>query len=84
MSELANGLLDAIASGNKEQMDAAFKTAMDVKINDSLQARKIELAQRIYGDAVGSEPSDATDDAIESETDNATETVTSNDGSEEV
>lgn len=84
MSDLANGLLDAIASGNKEQMDAAFKTAMDVKINDSLQARKIELAQRIYGDAVGSEPSDATDDAIESETDNATETVTSNDGSEEV
>lgn len=82
MSELANGLLDAIASGNKEQMDAAFKTAMDVKINDSLQARKIELAQRIYGDAVGSQPSDATDDAIESETE--AETVTSNAGSEEV
>lgn len=82
MSELANGLLDAIASGNKEHMDAAFKTAMDVKINDSLQARKIELAQRIYGDAVGSQSSDATDDAIESETE--AETVTSNAGSEEV
>ncbi len=82
MSELVNGLLDAIASGDQEQMDAAFKTAMDVKINDSLQARKIELAQRIYGDAIGQESSDAVDDA-ESEQ-NAEETVSSNDGSEEV
>ncbi len=81
MSELANGLLDAIASGDQEKMDAAFKTAMDVKINDSLQARKIELAQRIYGDAVA-QASDAVDDA-ESEQ-NAEETVSSNDGSEEV
>jgi hypothetical protein len=80
MSELANGLLDAIASGDQEKMNAAFKTAMDVKINDSLQARKIELAQRIYGDAIEQESSDAVDDA-ESGTE---ETVSSNDGSEEV
>lgn len=80
MSELANGLLDAIASGDQEKMDAAFKTAMDVKINDSLQARKIELAQRIYGNAIEQESSDAVDDA-ESDTE---ETVSSNDGSEEV
>lgn len=80
MSELANGLLDAIASGDQEKMDAAFKVAMDVKINDSLQARKIELAQRIYGNAIEQESSDAVDDA-ESGTE---ETVSSNDGSEEV
>ena len=66
MSELANNLLDAIASGNQEQMQAAFSDAMNSKINDSLQARKIELAQRIYGDTVV-DSSDAIDDADNTE-----------------
>ena len=66
MSELANDLLDAIASGNQEQMQAAFSDAMNSKINDSLQARKIELAQRIYGDTVV-DSSDAIDDADNTE-----------------
>lgn len=75
MSELANNLLDAIAAGNQEQMQSAFATAMNDKINDSLQARKIELAQRIYGNAV-QQASETNDDA-----DN---TVASDDGTEEV
>ena len=75
MSELANNLLDAIAAGNQEQMQSAFSTAMNDKINDSLQARKIELAQRIYGNAV-QQASETNDDA-----DN---TVASDDGTEEV
>lgn len=75
MSELANNLLDAIAAGNQEQMQSAFSAAMNDKINDSLQARKIELAQRIYGDAV-QQASETNDDA-----DN---TVASDDGTEEV
>lgn len=66
MSELANNLLDAIALGNQEQMQAAFSDAMNSKINDSLQARKIELAQRIYGDTVV-DSSDAVDDADNTE-----------------
>lgn len=77
MSELANNLLDAIALGNEEQMKTAFSAAMSDKINDSLQARKIELAQRIYGDAVQS--SETNDDDA-----NDTETAASANGTEEV
>lgn len=77
MSEFANNLLDAIASGDQEQMNSAFNDAMSAKINDSLQARKIELAQRIYGDAIASP---AADDA--NDTDNSS--VASDDGTEEV
>ena len=77
MSEFANNLLDAIVSGEQEQMNAAFSDAMNAKINDSLQARKIELAQRIYGDNAMQDPSSDIDDA-----DNTAEA--SDDGTEEV
>lgn len=80
MSEFANNLLDAIVSGDQEQMSSAFSDAMNAKINDSLQARKIELAQRIYGDAV--QGASATDDA--SDTDGTEDMVASEDGTEEV
>ena len=76
MSELANNLLDAIVSGDKEQMSSAFSDVMNAKINDSLQARKIELAQRIYGDAVQDHSSDIDDADISDEaSDNGTEEV---------
>lgn len=78
MSELANNLLDAIVSGDEEQMSSAFNDAMNAKIGDSLQAKKIELAQRIYGNTVQSFESDDAQD-----TDN-TETIASEDGSEEI
>lgn len=68
MSELANELIDAIATNNQEQMNSVFSAAMNSKINDNLQARKIELAQRIYSDTVADE----------------TETAESENGSEEV
>ena len=68
MSELANDLIDAIASNNQEQMNSVFSAAMNSKINDNLQARKIELAQRIYSDTIADE----------------TETAESENGSEEV
>ena len=57
-------------------MNAAFSDAMNAKINDSLQARKIELAQRIYGDAVQDHSSDIDDADISDEaSDNGTEEV---------
>lgn len=80
MSDLANNLLDAIAAGNQEQMQSAFSAAMNNKINDSLQARKIELAQQIYASAT--QVSDSNDDA--NDTDQNTDTVASDNGSEEV
>ena len=76
MSEFANNLLDAIVSGDQEQMNTAFSDAMNAKINDSLQARKIELAQRIYGNVV--QDDSASNDASE------TETTVASDGTEEV
>jgi hypothetical protein len=82
MSELANDLLDAIATGNQEAMNARFADAMNGKINDSLQARKIELAQRIYSGAT--QEAEPTDDASDTETEETAETVASENGSEEV
>jgi hypothetical protein len=81
MSELANDLLDAIATGNQEAMNARFADAMNGKINDSLQARKIELAQRIYSTAT--QETETTDDASDTAT-GETKTVASENGSEEV
>lgn len=80
MSELANSLLDAIATGNQEEMSARFTDAMNSKINDTLQARKVELAQRIYGDVQAKQEAETNDDAGTTET----ETVASENGSEEV
>ena len=80
MSELANSLLDAIATGNQEEMSARFSAAMNDKINDTLQARKVELAQRIYGDVQAKQEAETDDDAGTTET----ETVASENGSEEV
>ena len=83
MSELANDLLDAIVLGNQEQMQARFADAMNSKINDTLQARKIELAQRIYGDVQAKQAEAETiDDASNTET-GETETVASENGTEE-
>ena len=69
MSELANELIDAIATNNQEQMNSVFSAAMNSKINDNLQARKIELAQRIYSDTV------AADETGTAESENGTEEV---------
>ena len=80
MSELANSLLDAIATNNQEEMHARFSAAMNDKINDTLQARKVELAQRIYGDVQSKQSAETNDDADTTET----ETVASENGSEEV
>jgi hypothetical protein len=82
MSELANDLLDAIASGNQEQMRARFDGVMNSKINDALQARKIELAQSIYSEVQAQAEQEALpiDDA---ETEEQPETVASENGTKE-
>lgn len=82
MSELANDLLDAIASGNQEQMRARFDGVMNSKINDALQARKIELAQSIYSEVQAQAEQEALpiDDA---EAEEQPETVASENGTKE-
>jgi len=82
MSELANDLLDAIASGNQEQMRARFDGVMNSKINDALQARKIELAQSIYSE-VQAQPEQEALPIDDAEAEEQPETVASEDGTKE-
>lgn len=49
MSDYAVNLLRAIESGEKESMGSAFNDALNAKIMDALDAKKIEVAQSIYG-----------------------------------
>lgn len=49
MSDYAAGLLRAIELGDKDEMTTAFGDAINAKISDALDAKKIEIAQRIYG-----------------------------------
>jgi len=49
MSDYANALLDAIESGEQDAMNGAFNTALNAKIADALDAKKVEVAQKIYG-----------------------------------
>ncbi len=48
MSDYAVNLLRAIESGEKESMDSVFNDAINAKIMDALDAKKIEVAQSIY------------------------------------
>lgn len=52
MSDYANSLLKAIASGDEENMNTSFYDAINVKISDAIDAKRIELAQSLYGDEV--------------------------------
>lgn len=58
MSDYAINLLKAIETGDQEQMNAAFGDAMQGKISDALDAKKIEIAQSIYGGGIEQESSD--------------------------
>lgn len=77
MSDYTMNLIKAIESGDKEQMDNAFNTALEAKRNDALQARKIELANSIYNNAI-QQSDEQSDDAT------GLESEASGDGSEEI
>jgi hypothetical protein len=79
MSDYATNLLKAIESGDRDQMAAAFDDAMLGKVSDAIDAKKIEVAQSIYG----GQEQDSSDEAEIS--DDEQETVdTSENGTEEV
>jgi hypothetical protein len=79
MSDYAINLLKAIESGDQDQMNAAFDDAMATKISDAIDAKKIEVAQSIYGGGQEQESSDEVEDFSDDEQDTSTE-----DGTEEV
>lgn len=49
MSDYAINLLKAIESGEESVMGNAFKDAINAKIVDAIDAKKVEVAQSIYG-----------------------------------
>lgn len=87
MSELAINLLKAIESGDQETTDAAFRDALNAKIADAIDAKKVEVARSMYNtfdqqDDVASDEIVTTDsdEVVDNET---TETSDEN-GTEEV
>ena len=48
MSDYAINLLKAIESGEQESMSSAFDAAINAKVMDALDAKRIEVAQSIY------------------------------------
>lgn len=85
MSDYAINLLRAIETSDKEDMDTAFADAVNSKIADALDAKKIEIAQNIYN---GDSEEDTSDDEIiysDDEVDELDTTETSEEnGTEEV
>lgn len=72
MSDYAVNLLKAIEGGDSEEMDTTFSDAINSKISDALDAKKIEVAQATYGS------NNTEDEALEddeSEDDDGTEEV---------
>lgn len=81
MTDHAETLLNAIEDGEQDKMDAAFYDAINAKIADAIEAKKIEIASQLYGQ----EDIDYSDDEVESiDNSSETETVTSENGIEEI
>jgi hypothetical protein len=78
MSDYANAILAAIETGEKESMDSAFNTAINAKIMDALDAKKIEVAKSIYGGGGSSEEINTSDEEV------TTTDTSDEDGTEEV
>lgn len=73
MSDYAVNLLKAIEGGDSEEMDTTFSDAINSKISDALDAKKIEVAQATYGS--NNTEDETTEDGDESEEDDGTEEV---------
>ena len=68
MSDYAINILKAIETGGTDEMNTAFRDAMQAKISDALDAKKIEVAKSIYGGEESSEEPVESDDSLEAET----------------
>lgn len=75
MSDYAINLLKAIESGEKEAMDSAFNAALNAKVMDALDAKKVEVAQSIY--SLGSPDTEYSGEEVTTDT-------SEEDGTEEV
>lgn len=82
MSDYAIDLLKAIEDGDRDTMSQAFNTAINAKVMDAIDAKKIEVAQSVYGVKAETEEESSVDSGEEVEVE-TTETSEEN-GSEEV
>lgn len=81
MSDYAINLLKAIETGDQEQMNTAFSDAMSARIEDALDAKKVEIAQSIYGGGIEQESSD---EVVSDSDDQNTVDTSEEDGTQEV
>jgi hypothetical protein len=79
MSDYAINLLKAIETGDQEQMNTAFDNAMMGKVSDAVAAKKIEVAQSIYGggqeESSEEESTDGEQETVDTSVENGTEEV---------
>lgn len=71
--ETSKEIVDAILSGDKDQFNSAFETAIATKVSDALEIKKVEVASNWLG-AAETEVSDNV--APEASTEIATDTET--------
>lgn len=83
MSELAINLLKAIESGDQETTDAAFRDALNAKIADAIDAKKVELARNMYSN-VDQQDNVASDNYSDDEVEYDTTETSEENGTEEV
>lgn len=90
MSDYAINLLDKIINysnvdsmDNKHEMDDAFAIAINNKVVDAIDAKKIEVAQNIYGYS-NQVSVDASDEQFDDEVGHDTTETSDDNGTEEV
>ncbi len=61
-SELIHNMIDNILDNKNTEAQETFKSLLSQKLNDALEAKKVEVAQSIYGTQEVQEPDESVED----------------------
>ncbi|NBU97827.1 MAG: hypothetical protein EBS19_06385 [Spirochaetia bacterium] len=61
-SELIHNMIDNILDNKNSEAQETFKSLLSQKLNDALEAKKVEVAQSIYGTQEVQEPDESVED----------------------
>ena len=64
MTDDVKNLIDALADGNKSDANNIFNDIMSDRMNDSLEAKKIEIGSQLYNGTVTAVDSESAEDVI--------------------
>jgi len=56
MSEQVKNFIDALSNGNQDGAGEAFKDALRMKVGDSLEARRKEIANTLFQSKIEADP----------------------------